>query len=178
MVFPATLAGFTRDDRESRDPRGEATAVNYKRLGDEVPVMVTVYIYPQSLSGNDLDRHFLAAKTAVLRNGRGTELLAEGPMELEQDGEIQAGRRAHFIISNESEPYPPQITHLFLFKHGPWFIKYRTIFLAFQHDKADVANLDFLRALRWPSADRGRLADARPFDVGAAWTDATRPDLH
>jgi hypothetical protein len=158
MVFPQAIAGFERDDDDVPEPGADQIAVSYKRFDEKVAIMVTVYLYPQSLFGGSLDENFRAATVAVLDRERGVRLIGEGRMALEQAGRVQEGRRAHFFVDDDAEKLPPQITHLFMFAHGPWFIKYRTIFLAFQHEEADRANLELMRALRWPEADRGRLA--------------------
>lgn len=158
MVFPASIAGFERDDGDVPEPGADQIAVSYKRFDEKVAIMVTVHLYPRSLFGGSLEDNFRAATVAVLDRERGVRLIGEGRMALEQAGDVQEGRRAHFFVDDDTEQLPAQITHLFMFAHGPWFIKYRTIFLAFQHKEADRANLDLMRALRWPEADRGRIA--------------------
>jgi len=161
MRFPETVAGFSRDADDEPDPGSDEVAVSYQRFDEEMAVLVTVHVYPRASRGS-LEDNFRAATLAVLTQIEGAELIGQGAMALPQEGVVHEGRRAHFFVSNAEDPIPPQITHLFLFSHGPYFIKYRTIFLAFQHEAADRANLAFMEALPWPNAAKGRLAAWQP----------------
>lgn len=158
MRFPPEVAGFSRDGMARYDERGADVSVGYHRADTLVAVTTTVYIYPKRAGTEDLDQHFAAAQAAVLQNRRGAELIAAGDMQLFQRGSVHEGRRAHFLIRDPGGEKPLAVSHLFLFEHGPWFIKYRATFPAQQHEVADEVLLRFMGALDWPEVTPSVLA--------------------
>lgn len=157
MLFPARLAGLARDAAASVDPRGDDVAVGYHRIDDMLVLAATVYVYPAQGS---LERDFAAAEAAVLEQRPGAILVAEGSVALRQDGRWHDGRRAHFLVRDPTGRQPAQVTHVFLFQHGPWRLKYRATFLAGQQVLADRAIVRLLRELPWPELDLGQVARA------------------
>ncbi|HRE92277.1 MAG TPA: hypothetical protein PK095_24390, partial [Myxococcota bacterium] len=127
-------------------------------LDAQMVLTATVYIYPTVRYGGDLDRQFGEARDAVLRNRKGAELIGQGEMRLFQRGAYHNGRRAHFLVKDPTGERPLVVSHLFLFMHGPWFIKYRATFPADQHEACDDALLRFMAALPWPDLAPGVLA--------------------
>lgn len=158
MRFPVEVAGFQRDGMTTYHDSGDDMSVGYHRLDDATAMMATVYIYPTWRYGAQIDQQFEDAKAAVLRHRDGAELLADGPMRIFQRGEFRTGRRAHFLVRDPKGKRPLIVSHLFLFEHGPWFIKYRATFPAEQHEACDEALLEFMAALIWPDVQPGRLA--------------------
>ncbi|MFO0749021.1 MAG: hypothetical protein U1F43_25650 [Myxococcota bacterium] len=157
MLFPARLAGLERDAVGTFDGLAEDLSVGYHRIDAAVAMTATVYVYPSSGSLHD---DFVAAEAAVLQQRPGATLLAEGRISLEEGGKSHEGWRAHYLVRDPSGKTPPQISHLFLFQHGPWRLKYRATFFARQHAEADQALLRFMRALPWPELDLGQVAMA------------------
>lgn len=155
MIFPARLAGLERDQAEVYDPRGDDLSVGYHRIDDHVALSATIYVYP---ADSTLERDFAAAEAAVVEQRPGATLIAEGALSIEQGGRWHEGRRAHFLVRDESGKTPTQISHLFLFQHGPWRIKYRATVIARQHAEADLALIRFMRELEWPELDLGDVA--------------------
>lgn len=158
MRFPLEVEGFQRDGMSRYDQRGEDVSVGYHRLDAQMALTATVYIYPSERYGGDLDRQFGEARDAVLRNRKGAELIGQGEMRLFQRGSYHNGRRAHFLVKDPTGERPLVVSHLFLFMHGPWFIKYRATFPADQHEACDDALLRFMAALPWPDLTPGVLA--------------------
>lgn len=158
MRFPVEVEGFQRDGMSRYDKRGEDVSVGYHRLDAQMALTATVYIYPSERYGGDLDRQFDEARDAVLRNRKGAELIGQGEMRLFQRGTYHNGRRAHFLVKDPTGERPLVVSHLFLFMHGPWFIKYRATFPADQHEACDDALLRFMAALPWPDLAPGVLA--------------------
>ncbi len=157
MRFPIQVEGFQRDGMAKYDDQGDDVSVGYHRLDEQMAMMATVYIYPTHRYGG-MDSQFGEARDAVLRNRKGSELLAEGDMQIFQRGEYRTGRRAHFLVRDPKGDRPLVVSHLFLFEYGPWFIKYRATFPADQHEACDEALLKFMSALPWPDIHPGRLA--------------------
>ena len=157
MRFPMLVEGFQRDGMARYDDQGDDVSVGYHRLDEQMAMMATVYIYPTHRYGG-MDSQFGEARDAVLRNRKGSELLAEGDMQIFQRGEYRNGRRAHFLVRSPEGDRPLVVSHLFLFEYGPWFIKYRATFPADQHEVCDEALLKFMSALPWPDVHPGRLA--------------------
>ena len=157
MRFPIQVEGFQRDGMAKYDDQGDDVSVGYHRLDEQMAMMATVYIYPTHRYGG-MDSQFGEARDAVLRNRKGSELLAEGDMQIFQRGEYRNGRRAHFLVRDPKGDRPLVVSHLFLFEYGPWFIKYRATFPADQHEACDEALLKFMSALPWPDIHPGRLA--------------------
>lgn len=158
MRFPLEVEGFQRDGMSRYDQSGDDVSVGYHRLDAQMALTATVYIYPSERYGGDLDRQFGEARDAVLRNRRGAELIGQGEMRIFQRGAYQNGRRAHFLVNDPTGQRPLVVSHLFLFMHGPWFIKYRATFPADQHEACDDALLRFMAALPWPELAPGVLA--------------------
>lgn len=161
MRFPIEVAGLLRVGMSRYDKRGDDVSVGYHHLDNTMALTATVYIFPADRYGGDIDVQFSEARDAVLRNRQGAELLAQGDMQLFQRGEYKTGRRAHFSVKDPSGQRPMMVSHLFLFRHGPWFIKYRATFPAEQHDVCDDALLRFMAALPWPEVAPGVLAERR-----------------
>lgn len=158
MRFPLEVAGLQRDGMSRYDKRGDDVSVGYHRLDATMALTATVYIFPSDRYGGDLDVQFSEARDAVTRNRQGAELLAQGDMQLFQRGEYKTGRRAHFLVKDPSGQRPVVVSHLFVFQHGPWFIKYRATFPADQHEVCDDVLLRFMAALPWPDVANGVLA--------------------
>lgn len=158
MRFPVEVEGFQRDGMSRYDQRGDDVSVGYHRLDAQMALTATVYIYPTVHYGGDLDRQFGEARDAVLRNRKGAELIGQGEMRLFQRGTYHNGRRAHFLVKDPTGERPLVVSHLFMFMHGPWFIKYRATFPAEQHEACDDALLRFMAALPWPDVAPGVLA--------------------
>ena len=150
MQFPAELAGFERDRVDHFDASQDDITVAYHRVGADVALMTAVYVYPVARFEGGLERHYEESKAAVLDVPAGGELIAEGTMRFEQDGVPHPGLRAHFLLRDPAGALPARISHLFLFQHGRWFIKYRAMFVAAQHEASDRALAEFMRALVWP----------------------------
>lgn len=158
MRFPIEVEGFQRDGMSRYDQRGDDVSVGYHRLDEQMALTATVYIFPSDRYGGDIDVQFAEARDAVLRNRRGAELIGQGDMKILQLGEYRTGRRAHFLVKDPTGERPLAVSHLFLFVHGSWFIKYRATFPAHQHEQCDDALLRFMAALPWPEVARGVLA--------------------
>lgn len=158
MRFPLEVEGFQRDGMSRYDQSGDDVSVGYHRLDAQMALTATVYIYPSIRYGGDLDRQFDEARDAVLRNRKGAELIGQGEMRLFQRGTYHNGRRAHFLVKDPTGERPLVVSHLFMFMHGPWFIKYRATFPADQHEACDEALLRFMAALPWPDVTPGVLA--------------------
>lgn len=153
MEFPSELETLVRDNVRTYDDSGADVSVSYRRGDADVALAVTVYIYPRR---EPLAVEFELAKAAIARMSPGSELITEGGMGLEKRGSVHQGHRAHFIIREGD--VPTRISHLFIFDHGPWRVKYRAGFLAHQHELADAIVVRFIRALPWPEVANDPLA--------------------
>jgi len=156
MQFPAKLAGFKRVKVLQYDRTGDTISADYtlKSFGFEV-AQLTVYIYPVEIDPVagpiTLEKHYDEVRALLFNLYTDARDLEDGEITVGQPFGPQRGLTFKFVHR------PPDLlksklcySKLYLFKHGPWFIKYRLTNLV--NDDVDVALKfgKFMQLLTWP----------------------------
>jgi hypothetical protein len=157
MQFPVKLAGFTRGRILQYDAAGDNISAEYtlQSYGFKIAEL-TVYIYPVEtdprLGPLTLEKHFDEVRSLLFNIYTDAHNLVDGKITIGQPSGPQHGLMFSF------EHRPPELFHskpcyakLYLFKYGPWFIKYR-LTNPIKQDKKVKKQFDlFVQQLTWPT---------------------------
>jgi len=156
MQFPTEVAGFKRLKVLQYDRTGSNVSAGYALdyFGFKI-AEVTVYIYPVETdltSGPvSLEKHYDELRALLFNIYTDARNLEDGEIKIGQPFGPQRGLMFKFT-HRPPEPFDSKLCYakLYLFKHGPWFIKYRVTNPVKDDVKADIEFGKFLQMLTWP----------------------------
>jgi hypothetical protein len=156
MEFPAEVAGFKRTKITQYDHQGANVGVDYALdyFGFNI-AEVTVYIYPDETTPGSgpvsLEKHYDELRALLFNIYTDAHDLEDGEIKIGQPFGPQRGLMFKFTYR------PPRLfkselcyAKLYLFKYGPWFIKYRLTNPVKEDVKVDIEFNKFLQMLTWP----------------------------
>lgn len=156
MEFPTELAGFKRGKILEYDSTGENISVEYSlnSLGFKI-ADVTVYIYPVQTSPKSepvtFEKHYDELRALLFNIYTDARDLEEQEVTINQPTGPKKGKMFRFVHQ------PPELFNslsyakLYLFQHGPWFIKYRLTNPVKNEVEVDIAFKKFMDRLTWPA---------------------------
>ncbi len=168
MQFPAEVGDFKRVKVIQYDQAADNISAEYvlDYFGFKI-AEVTVYIYPvenDPISGPvSLEKHYDELRALLFNIYTDASNLEDGEIKIGQPFGPQKGLMFKFTHK------PPELfkstlcyAKLYLFKHGPWFIKYRVTNPVKEDVKVEIEFGKFIHALTWPQL---------------SYTDPNQPDI-
>jgi len=156
MQFPPEIAGFKRTKIIQYDQQGSNVSAEYALdyFGFKI-AEVRVYIYPVETNPGSgpisLEKHYDELRALLFNIYTDAHDLEDGEIKIGQPFGPQHGLMFKFTHR------PPQLfkselcyAKLYLFEHGPWFIKYRVTNPVKEDVKVDIEFGKFLQMLTWP----------------------------
>lgn len=167
MQFPGMVEAFQRINARSYSATGQDdVGIGYKSILRYVPITVTVYVYPvpavyraDSASPEVADpEKFLMDNSlnditsVILSLHKDTVLLKKQTFTLQQNGRMINGRKALFQYTQPVDGAPQDVlSELYLFRSGPWFVKYRATYPRTVQSFAQDHIVDFMKSLTIPA---------------------------
>ena len=142
--FPARIGSFARVSGRQYDPKGRDISVGYN--GD-IPVVVTVYVYPRS--GRTLEADLVRQSAEVLAAYPGSELLGTRSVVVSPQG-IAARAVSFGFLANFRGEQQQMYSELVLAQSGSRFVKYRITYPVSLTDLAAEDSSKFLQHFAWP----------------------------
>lgn len=144
FTFPPRIGSFVRASGYQYDPMGKDISVGYN--GD-IPVVVTVYVYPTS--GRSLEADLVRQSAEVLATYPDCELL--GTRSVVVTPQSVAARAVSFaFLANFRGERQQMYSELVLAQRGSRFVKYRITYPASLADLAVEDSSRFLQHFAWP----------------------------
>lgn len=159
MEFPAEVAGFKRTKILQYDQQGTNVSAGYNLDYFGFPIAeVIVYIYPDEttpgLGPVSFEKHYDELRALLFNLYADARDLEDGEIKIGQPFGPQRGLMFKFTHR------PPKLFNselcyakLYLFKHGPWFIKYRVTNPVKEDVKVEIEFGKFLQMLTWPQLE-------------------------
>ncbi|MBN1796507.1 MAG: hypothetical protein JW804_07535 [Sedimentisphaerales bacterium] len=156
MVFPPKVGNFESVSAVAYNEKGTNVSVEYtyKALGFNSAKLV-VYIYPVPENSLDdktiLQRHYLEQKNLLLDLYPDAYDVGEGNITIGQMWGKKQGRLLRF--KRKSKKFLQTTIYyekLYVFEHGPWFIKYRVTNPAGSEKEIESRFGEFMHLLHWP----------------------------
>jgi len=161
FAFPASIGRFQRDNNiRFYDETGNNFSVPYNFVTPEEKVVGTVYIYPSIRDYSItlipkfgqtpewfLKKHYDEAKTSIV-NAYRARLLSESKYILNRYLFNAKGKKAVFewdTVGGEMV-----LSHLYLFAHKGWLIKYRFTYPSKYNDVTKSEIEEFINWFQWP----------------------------
>jgi len=167
MQFPGTVQSFQRINARSYSDSGQDdVGIGYKSVLRYVPITVTVYVYPvpsiyrdESASSQVADpERFLMDNSlsditrVILSLHKDTVMLKKQTFTLQQNGRMINGRKALFQYKQPVAGAEQDVlSELYLFRSGPWFVKYRATYPRTVQNFAQDHIVDFMKSLTIPT---------------------------
>ena len=158
--FPAVIGRFERDAGiQFYDKTGRDVSVPYLLRLQGAEVDATVYIYP-ALQADSITppsgfgqtpeacftQQYDEVKTVIVTLNR-ARLLSESDFGINRSGMGPAGRKAIFEWNGDGET---TLSHLYLFAHRGWFVKYRFTYPGRYSARIEPEIDRFVSAFEWP----------------------------
>jgi hypothetical protein len=156
MQFPTEVAGFKRVKVTQYDRTGSNVSAEYTLdyFGFKI-AEVRVYIYPVETNPGfgpmTLEKHYDELRALLFNIYTDAHDLEDGEIKIGQPFGPQRGLMFKFTY------HPPDMfdskpcyAKLYLFKYGPWFIKYRVTNPVKEDVKVELEFQKFLQMLTWP----------------------------
>ena len=163
--FPVKVGPFVRVNLQRYDERGDNVSAGYNLVTGELQVAATVYVYPAPVDVKVfplpsvgeapawfVERHLDQVEREIFQAHPTARRVSADAVQLSQASRRKSGRRCVYAYT---EPFnlpgipQPLRSELYLFTHGPWFIKYR-----FTYPEPEAAAGDaitsFMQSLAWP----------------------------
>lgn len=154
-VFPARIGAFERGTVQVHDTTGADLSVSYDVNLPDRQVHGTIYVYPVTLYGPDgsdaVERELSRAEAEVRQVRPAAILLDERPVGTMHNLILTPGLLARFTFAGGfgSDAPGDMRSLLYLFRQGPWFVKYRITYPEGQHAKAERDVNDFVSSMAW-----------------------------
>jgi hypothetical protein len=168
MQFPGLVEAFQRVNARSYSDSGQDdVGIGYKSILRYVPISVTVYVYPipsiykidsPSAAVSDperflMDNSFSDITSVILSLHKDTVLLKKQTFTLQQNGRMINGRKALFQYRQPVAGAQQEVlSELYLFRSGPWFVKYRATYPKTVQNFAEDHIVDFMKSLTIPAS--------------------------
>ena len=155
MQFPTQVGNFKRTrvmryDREGTNISGDYI---FQSFGFTIAEL-KVYIYPVEMDAAgplSLDKHYDQTRALLFNIYFDAHDLEEGEIKIGQPFGPQQGKTFTFVHRPaDSFKSKSCYSRLYLFKHGPWFIKYRVTNLPKEDGKVQKEVGKFMHILKWP----------------------------
>lgn len=149
MRFPKVVGDFSRFGAGPRDAAALNVMVGYKvgeRADDPTTTLMTVFVYPSDSGA--LASEFQKVINEIKAAHPEYVELSAGEIEKSQEGKSISGRSCMFSFHAFGQPL---VGSVYLFKYGPWFIRYIARFQPRNRPKALGEMELFLRVLPWPA---------------------------
>jgi len=154
VVFPVEAAGFRRVDAKRYDREGNDVEVDYRRLADGFPLVVSIYVYPvpRHADGRPMtfDEQFTDERNAVrhgradleVRGSSGARLAAEGIL----GGRGVVVRSEEYSFTMRAGAMSARVRSVLTsIRMDPWRLKYR-VTLPEEHAEGSMARMEDLFA--------------------------------
>jgi hypothetical protein len=154
MEFPLQIGNFKRVRSVKYDHEGANVSSEYilQSFGFTIAEL-KVFIYPSETEVNgplSLDKHYDQTRALLFNIYFDAHGLEEGEIKIGQPFGPQEGKMFSFIYKPpDSFNSKTCYSRLYLFKHGPWFIKYRVTNLPKEDGKVQKAVGEFMHLLHW-----------------------------
>ncbi len=166
MTFPENVGSFQRVNIVRYDATGEDVSAGYNLVNPAHQVVMTVYIYPipemvslsllppsakrERLPGIE-SNHFAAVKDQIEKRCVGARVVGDETVSLAQGVRMHEGRKATYECDAMPDITSEQcLTHVYLFSHGKWFIKYRITHVKASRQAVEYEIGQFMKLLEWP----------------------------
>jgi hypothetical protein len=144
FAFPSRIGSFLRVTGHQYDAHGRDISVGYN--GD-IPVVVTVYVYPAGRQ--TLDADLLEQSAAVLGAHPGATVTGQRTVHVTPEG-LDAKSVAFAFSADFYGKNQPLHSELVLARHGETFVKYRITYPTSLADLASEDSSKFLQHFDWP----------------------------
>jgi len=156
MQFPTEIAGFKRVKVLQYDRTGSNVSAGYTLdyFGFKI-AEVTVYIYPVEIEPGSgpisLEKHYDELRALLFNIYADARDLEDGEIKIGQPFGPQTGLMFKFT-HRPSKLFNSKLCYakLYLFEHGPWFIKYRVTNPVKDDLRVEQEFGAFLQMLTWP----------------------------
>jgi hypothetical protein len=148
MVFPERLGDFYRTSVHQFPGSKDNVGISYQ-MGLQKTATVTAYVYPDT--GESLRSHFSRVLDEV-RQAHHAEPGNSSEVSITTPAGPVTGRMASFSYSEAfaGGPATELDSRVYLFKHGPWFVKYRVTGRAQDAQRVGEAVTTLMTTLGFP----------------------------
>jgi hypothetical protein len=150
MQWPASAHGFEYRDTQCFDEVGLDCAAHYY---DATGTHITMYVYPVAGrfpgAPDPVEAEFRDAVAAIGVSHRNVTIEEQGHVQHDQES-VHAVGRSLVATGMRVHDGMEARTYLYVFRHGPWFIKFRASHPSTQGQSPRAAIERFVRDVRWP----------------------------
>jgi hypothetical protein len=160
FVFPSNVGNFKINETKQYDPSGLDVSAGYSMNEPQRQGLLTVYVYPAikdysifpvpqlgKTPEKFIVQHYEGVKDEIINYYR-AELVSEEEANFDIGGGNRPGRKATFRWS--AADGQKVLSHLYLFVHEGWFIKYRITHHEKQESLVNQEVAQFMSKLAWP----------------------------
>lgn len=156
MVFPVSVGSFKRTNMFRYDREAKNFSADYQMRGIfGRAAIIKVYIYPSSIVSHtpqpDINRHFNEVKVSLMDIYPDIDSFFDGTIKIGQKVGAQTGLASSFKHT-AANLFKKKLcfSQVYLFEHGPWYIRYRVTYPESNHKKVDPQVGQFMHLLEWP----------------------------